>query len=439
METEEILAPVLAALLNSDLIGALFRQVFPSGTSMTVPIDPITVALGPVSATLCPGGCGAKVTIRNLVATADGRSELPIRVRIVLDVSVRSQVGSARAPLPLVTSGGDLAIDIDTTRGATDLKFVMEAIFARTSNETPEGFFRVDTSDLPSAMRFSGVAVDVGEILPVPGFELEAEDLDFQGTSTGGRAAAQVINYYEAAMVPYMRGMIHYSLNTLLCARFGTDCRELVMPEFPDLTPRGSSLVLVAGLATLLLGGAYLWKKRKTSALASLPPMSEDLFRDYRRVTEAGRRAASDFWGSSRYNRGVARGFFKRTKRIDPQDFYDSNEEREYKLDFDATVENLIAGCEVLRQKFSKVKKHQKMLRDVTRNPLFGRMIKDVEDYGDGEDEDDLSRARYNSDELTRAANPGPDQWWWWEHEFCEEETGKCFGSCRDLVGDIDD
>lgn len=263
METEEILAPVLAAVLNSDLIGALFRQVFPAGTAVNVPIDPIGVAFGPASATLCPGGCGAKVTIRNLAATADGRNELPIRVRIVLDVSVRSHLGGARAPLPLVTSGGDLAIDIDTSRGSTDLKFVMEAIFSRSSSTTPEGFFRVNPANLPSAMRFTGVAVDIGEIFPVPGFELEADDLDFQGTSTGGRAAAQVINYYEAALVPYMRAMIHYSLNTLLCTRFGTECRELVMPEFPDLTPRASPIVLAAGLATLLLGGAYLWRKKR--------------------------------------------------------------------------------------------------------------------------------------------------------------------------------
>jgi hypothetical protein len=191
----------------------------------------------------------------------------PIVARIVLDVSVASVVGGRRAPLPLTTTGGDLAVDIDTGRGATNLKFKTQVLFG--SPTTPRFHFRINPSSMPAAMRAFDTSVDIAEIVPVPGYEIEAADIQVTGTSTGGRIAAQAISAYQEDLVPYMRQMVGYMLNSLLCARFGTQCPERPMPEFPTLSPPTSLIVAASAVVVLALGGAYLLiKRRKGSGLS---------------------------------------------------------------------------------------------------------------------------------------------------------------------------
>jgi hypothetical protein len=121
-------------------------------------------------------------------------------------------------------------------------------------------------------MREFNTSVDIAEIVPVPGFELEAADIQFTGTSVGGRTAARVIAAYQDEMVPYMRRMVGYLLNKLLCDRFGTSCPERPMPEFPTLSLPISPIVVAAGLITLIVGGVYLWKRSKRGDLGTIPP-----------------------------------------------------------------------------------------------------------------------------------------------------------------------
>lgn len=272
---ETIVATLVSTLLSSDLVATLFRGIFPVGTSTTIPIDPITIQEGAFEATLCPGGCGARITIRNLNVSAARTDRLPITVQIVLDVSVASVVAGRRAPLPIVTTGGDLAVDLDTARGTTNLKFKTQLVFG--ASRTPNGHFRINPANVPEALRFENVSVDIAEIVPVPGFELEGPDLQFRGTSIGGRTAAELIEAYEADLVPYMRAMVRYLLNRLLCERFGTVCPERPIPQLPPLgfAPFMPAIVGVSLVAAAFVG-FVLWKKSKKTRVAGLFGMSDE-------------------------------------------------------------------------------------------------------------------------------------------------------------------
>lgn len=260
MDTDPIIATILSALLSSDLINTVFRQVFPPGSTQTIPIDAVNIQEGAFEATLCPGGCGARITIRNLDVSVPQTDRFPIVARVVLDVSVASVVNGRRAPLPLVTTGGDLTVDVNTARGRTDLKFKTQIVFG--ASQTPRAHFRINPATLPAALRFTNIPVDIAEIVPVPGFELEADDLDFVGTTIGGRAAVAVVNAYEEEFVPYMRQMVRYLLNTLLCGRFGTRCPERPIPQLPNVSLGMSPIVIALGVGALIVGGAYLLKRR---------------------------------------------------------------------------------------------------------------------------------------------------------------------------------
>lgn len=270
---ESIAFTVLTTLLNGDFVGTLFRGIFPTGTSTTIPIEPIAIQEGAFEATLCPGGCGASVTIRDLNISVVRTDRLPVTVQVMLDVSVTSIVNGRRAPLPIVTSAGDLTVDIDTARGGTNLRFKTRIMIG--STKTPAGFFRISAAQLPEAMRSFDLPVHIGEIVPAPGFELEGDDLRFVGTSVGGRAAASLIASYEQELVPYMRAMVGYLLNTLLCQRFGTACPTRPMPQLPAFsvpTPFiAASVVGVAGLIAL-----FLWKRSQNGLAGLLGGMSDD-------------------------------------------------------------------------------------------------------------------------------------------------------------------
>lgn len=267
-----VVATLLSSLLSTDLVSTIFRQVFPTGTSTTVPIDPITVQETAFSATLCPGGCGARVTVRNLDVSVMRSDSFPITARITLDVSVASVVRGSRAPFPITSTGGDLTVDVDTARGSTDLKFKTQIVFGSTF--VPQAHFRVNPLLLPDALRSFGVNVDIAEIIPVPGFELESQDLVFRGASTGGNVAASVISAYQADFVPYMRQMVRYVLNLLLCQRFGTRCPERPMPVFPGMNLIPNPAIIAAGVAVLFVGGALLWRhhQNKKMGLGTIPP-----------------------------------------------------------------------------------------------------------------------------------------------------------------------
>jgi len=259
---EEITAPILSSVLSSGLIDSLFGQIFPVGSSVNVPIEAISVEQGPLTMTLCPRGCGARVTFRRVVVQSDPVRRFPIQVKVTIDASVMSIVSGSRAPLPLVTTGGDLAIDLDTSRGRTDLRFQTSILFG--SPRTPNGYFRVNTFDLPPPLRISGLTVDIGEIVPMPGFELEADDLQFSGTSISGRAASHIIRTYQEQYVPYMRAIVRHMLNSLLCARFGTRCPERPLPPIPMIgLGLGPSSVVVASAVVASILGIVWWKKRR--------------------------------------------------------------------------------------------------------------------------------------------------------------------------------
>lgn len=258
---DAIVATILSSLLSSDLVNTIFRQVFPVGAAMTVPIDPIFVRESGFEATMCPGGCGARVVVRNLDISVMRTDSFPITARIVLDVSVASIVGGRRAPFPIETTAGDITVDLDTGRGSTNLKFKTQIVFG--SSSTPQAHFRVNPTNLPDALRSFGVNIDIAEITPVPGFELEAADLVFAGTSTGGSVAASVIAAYQEDFVPYMRQMVKYFLNALVCQRFGTACPRRPTPEFPTSVFAPSPVLLAVAIGSGLVFGAYLLRNRR--------------------------------------------------------------------------------------------------------------------------------------------------------------------------------
>ncbi len=284
---ESIAFTVLTTLLNSDFVGTLFRGIFPTGTSTTIPIDPIAIQEGAFDATLCPGGCGASVMIRDLNISVVRTDRLPITAQVMLDVSVTSIVNGRRAPLPIVTSAGDLTVDIDTARGGTNLRFKTRIMLG--SSKTPAGFFRISAAQLPEALRSFDLPVHIGEIVPAPGFELEGEDLRFVGTSIGGRAAASLIASYEEELVPYMRAMVGYLLNTLLCQRFGTACPTRPVPQLPAFAvPTPVIAMGVVGVAGLI--GLFLWSRSRKGLSGLFGEMSDDqLCDDYERRVKAFR------------------------------------------------------------------------------------------------------------------------------------------------------
>lgn len=373
MDPESLVASILSSLLSSDLVGSLFRTIFPVGSSQTIPIEQIDVQEGAFAATLCPGGCGARVVIRNLNVSSARTDRFPLTVQIVLDVSVTSIVAGRRAPLPIVTSAGDLTVDIDTARGATNLKFKSQIVFG--APRTPAGHFRVNPANIPEALRFSGVSVDIAEITPVPGFELEGADLQFRGTSIGGRAAAELIAVYEEDLVPYMRAMVRYLLNTLLCQRFGTQCPERPIPQLPPLgLARISPAIMAVGLVAASLVGLFFWKRSKRKqGLNSYDEESPlgDLKLYHRYLTAS--RAMKD----ERREFGVASASLNRLKH---------KQQKRAELEQDVSRDEEIQEAEIHRHRCFGLKQSAIAMRDayqnvrrVTADPSWGQTVREIE------------------------------------------------------------
>lgn len=261
MDPESIVASVLSALLSEDLVRMVFRRIFPVGAPIDIPINRLEVSQDIFSATMCPSGCGVRVVIRDLNVTIPRTGSFPLAANISIDLGVASIVNGVRAPWRIETTAGDLDLDLDTSRGATNLKFKFVVLF--NSRTTPQGYFRVNNSLIPEGMRFEGLTMDVSEIVPIPGFELERADLSFEGASILGAATVRIINAYIEQLVPYMRALIRYVLNTELCRALGTTCPRRPIPDAPTLRLGISPIMIAAGLTTVALFGAILWRASK--------------------------------------------------------------------------------------------------------------------------------------------------------------------------------
>lgn len=246
MNPDTIIALLLSALFEGDLIGVIFRAALPTGTSFDVAIDRQTYTYGPLRATVCASGCTVRITVRSVTTTATSTTNLPIHASVGIEVSVASQ-----GVIPVRTSLGDLDISINTTRGRNNLRFRAPVVVG--SQSTPAGYFRL--RDIPPQLAAFGVSVDLGEVVAEDNGDIESEDILITGVSTGGRIATAVIDRYKTEILSWLRAEVRYQVNKALCERLGVVCPARVRPRMPELRVP-ASVPWAASIATTVF---ILW------------------------------------------------------------------------------------------------------------------------------------------------------------------------------------
>lgn len=247
----DVLRLLLPLLLNNDIVGGRFRAALPAGATIVLPIEPVAQRLGPATATFCPAGCEARIVVRDVgIANV---SEL--RFAVTLSVSAASYVGGRRAPFPVTTTLGDLAVDVDTARGSSDLRFGFLVELGAAA--PPRGFFRVRIAEAPEALRALGVSIDIGPVTALRGFELEDVDVDVRGG-----LLASSINAFKADLMTRLRAELVWAVNNALCTRFGSACPPRPAFALPSL-PRSTPLFLSLGLTAIIVVAALRKPRRR--------------------------------------------------------------------------------------------------------------------------------------------------------------------------------
>jgi len=225
------LTPVIAALVESDIVGNVFRAVLPEGAVFTVPVPAYERREGPASVVFCATGCELRVRISRVSVTALS-STMPLRATVLVELNVASFVNGVRAPLPVRTSAGDFSVDLDTSRGANPLRYTM-TVSVNQNAAPPAGFVRVRPRALAEILTALQANVDVSQLTPTANGALEAADLDVRATSYGGRYIVELIDRFRGQILARLRAETNYAVNDKICRELGgVNCPpKPTMPE----------------------------------------------------------------------------------------------------------------------------------------------------------------------------------------------------------------
>lgn len=255
----DILGPLLIALLGSGALSRLFVAMFPTGSAIVLPLEAQRYAYGPLTAVFCASGCAAKIVIRTVNVVTTSGASLPLRLRIDIGLDIESTVGGARAPWPATTSLGDLAIDVNTARGANSLLVSIPVSVSAASSPPASGYFRLRAGSVTGldAITALGGAVDIGTVLIPSSRTIEPADIAITGSGVGGRLGASAINSYKVELVDWLKRYAGYAMNKTLCGRYGTGCPAQTPPAPPQISmPNVASWAVPVGVAALLFWAA---------------------------------------------------------------------------------------------------------------------------------------------------------------------------------------
>jgi hypothetical protein len=250
------IAPVVAALVQSDLVGSVFRAALPQGAVFTVPVPMYERREGPASVVFCASGCELRVQIRRVALTALS-STMPVRATVLVEVNVASYVNGVRAPLPVRTTAGDFTVDLDTSRGANPLRYTATVRVSQ-DRVPPAGYVRVRPAALAESLRLLGVSVDLSALLPTADGALESADLEVRATSYGGRYIVELVNRFRDQILARLRAEANYAINAKICTELnGENCPP--RPTMPEIEVAAYLQRQALGVVSLLISAGVLY------------------------------------------------------------------------------------------------------------------------------------------------------------------------------------
>lgn len=255
MNPQDLIASIIASVVESDLVGNVFRAALPEGAVFTVPVPAYERGVGPAAIVFCASGCELRVRVQRVSLTELTRT-MPLRATVLVEINVASFVNGARAPLPVRTTAGDFVVDLDTARGRP-LRYTATVSLNQSPSPQP-GFVRVRPRALVDLLTAFRVNLDLSRLSPTADGALEEVDLDVRPTSYGGRYLVELIERFREQILARLRAETDYAINDKICRELnGQNCPP--KPEMPEIDVASYLRGQAFSVGALLLSAGLLY------------------------------------------------------------------------------------------------------------------------------------------------------------------------------------